>query len=139
MADRYSRQVLFSDIGEAGQEKIRSSRVALVGCGALGSVSAEMLTRAGVGKLRLMDRDFVEASNLQRQSLFTEEHVSKGVPKAAAAESALHAINSEVEIEGVITDVRWDNIEGLCRDHEIIVEKANRRVLNANGSWNQLI
>lgn len=122
MADRYSRQVLFSDIGEAGQEQIRSSQVALVGCGALGSVSAEMLTRAGVGKLRLMDRDFVEESNLQRQSLFTEEHVSKGVPKAAAAESALRAINSEVEIEGVITDVRWDNIEGLCRDHEVIVD-----------------
>lgn len=122
MADRYSRQILFSDIGEAGQKRIRSSQVALVGCGALGSVTAEMLTRAGVGKLRLMDRDFVEESNLQRQSLFTEEHVSEGVPKAVAAESALRAINSEVEIEGVVTDVTWENIEGLCRDHELIVD-----------------
>jgi adenylyltransferase/sulfurtransferase len=69
-----------------------------------------------------MDRDFVEESNLQRQSLFTEEHVSKGVPKAAAAESALRGINSDVNIEGVITDVTWENIEGLCLDHEIIVD-----------------
>ncbi len=122
MSDRYSRQVLFSDIGEAGQKRIRSSRVALVGCGALGSVSAEMLTRAGVGKLKLMDRDFVEEGNLQRQSLFTEAHVREGVPKAAAAEAALGAINSEVEIEGVIADVTWENIESLCRDHEIIVD-----------------
>ncbi|MEE8349069.1 MAG: ThiF family adenylyltransferase [Acidobacteriota bacterium] len=122
MLDRYSRQVLFSEIGEEGQERIRASRVALVGCGALGSVSAEMLTRAGVGKLRLMDRDFVEESNLQRQSLFTEDHVSAGVPKAAAAEKALHEINSEVEVEGVITDVTWENIEGLCRNHDIVVD-----------------
>jgi len=122
MPDRYSRQVLFSDIGEAGQERIRSSQIAIVGCGALGSVSAEMLTRAGVGKLRLMDRDFVEESNLQRQSLFTEQHVTEGVPKAIAAERALRAINSEVAIEGVITDVSWENIEGLCQNHEIIVD-----------------
>lgn len=122
MIDRYSRQILFSDIGEAGQERIRASKVIVIGCGALGSVSSEMLTRAGVGKLTLIDRDFVEESNLQRQSLFTEKDVSDGVPKAAAAEKALRAINSDVEIKGVIKDVTWENIEQLCQGHEVIVD-----------------
>ncbi|MDA2935225.1 ThiF family adenylyltransferase [Acidobacteria bacterium AH-259-D05] len=122
MIDRYSRQILFSGIGEAGQEKIRAAQVVLIGCGALGSVSSEMLTRAGVGKLTLIDRDFVEESNLQRQSLFTEKDVQEGVPKAAAAERALRAINSDVEIKGLITDVTWENIERLCQGNEVIVD-----------------
>ncbi|MEE2822058.1 MAG: ThiF family adenylyltransferase [Acidobacteriota bacterium] len=122
MTNRYSRQVLFSDIGEKGQKLIRSSKVVLIGCGALGSVSAEMLTRAGVGQLRLVDRDFVEKSNLQRQSLFTEEHVSQGIPKSVAATSALRAINSEINIEGVTADATWQNIETLCQNYDIIVD-----------------
>ena len=122
MTDRYSRQILFSAIGEAGQKKIRASKAVLIGCGALGTVSSEMLTRAGVGKLILIDRDFVEESNLQRQSLFTEEDAHQGLPKAAAAQRALRAINSEVEVQGVIEDVTWQNIDRLCRNSDIIVD-----------------
>jgi len=122
MTDRYSRQILFSAIGEAGQKKIRASKVVLVGCGALGTVSSEMLTRAGIGRLTLIDRDFVEESNLQRQSLFTEKDAHQGLPKAAVAERELRAINSDVEVEGVIEDVTWQNIDRLCRDSDLIVD-----------------
>ena len=122
MTDRYSRQILFSAIGEAGQKKIRASQVVLIGCGALGTVSSEMLTRAGVGKLTLIVRDFVEESNLQRQSLFTEQDADRGLPKAAAAQKALRAINSEVEIRGVIEDVTWQNIDKLCQRCDLIVD-----------------
>lgn len=122
MTDRYSRQVLFSAIGEAGQKKIRASKVVLIGCGALGTVSSEMLTRAGIGKLTVIDRDFVEYSNLQRQSLFKEEDAHQGLPKAAVAERELGAVNSDVEIEGVIEDVTWQNIDKLCREHDLIMD-----------------
>ncbi|MDA2928832.1 ThiF family adenylyltransferase [Acidobacteria bacterium AH-259-O06] len=122
MTNRYSRQILFSEIGEVGQEKIRASKVVVIGCGALGTVSAEILGRAGVGQLKLIDRDFVEESNLQRQSLFSEEDAKKGLPKAVAAEKALRAINSDVELQGVIQDITWENIERLCRDGHIIVD-----------------
>lgn len=120
--DRYSRQVLFAEIGDRGQRKIGDSRVAVIGCGALGTVSAEMLTRAGVGALRIIDRDFVEESNLQRQSLFTEEDARQGIPKALAAEKALGAINSQVEVEGIVEDVTFENIVPLCRDRHVIVD-----------------
>ncbi len=122
MTDRYSRQILFSAIGEAGQKKIRASQVVLIGCGALGTVSSEMLTRAGIGKLTLIDRDFVEESNLQRQSLFTEQDAYRGLPKAAAAQRALRAINSDVEVKGVIEDVTWQNIDKLCQKCDLIVD-----------------
>lgn len=122
MTDRYSRQILFPAIGEAGQKRIRTSKVVLVGCGALGTVSSEMLIRAGIGKLTLIDRDFVEESNLQRQSLFTEEDAHQGLPKAAVAERELRAINSDVEVEGVIEDVTWKNIERVCKDTDLIVD-----------------
>ncbi len=122
MTDRYSRQILFSAIGEAGQKRIKAAKVVLVGCGALGTVSSEMLTRAGIGKLTLIDRDFVEESNLQRQSLFTEKDAQQGLPKAAVAERELRAINSDVEVEGVIEDVTWQNIDRLCRDSDLIVD-----------------
>lgn len=122
MTDRYSRQILFPAIGEAGQKRIQASKVVLVGCGALGTVSSEMLTRAGIGMLTLIDRDFVETSNLQRQSLFTEKDAQQGLPKAAVAARELRAINSDVEIEGVIEDVTWQNIDRLCRDSDLIVD-----------------
>jgi adenylyltransferase/sulfurtransferase len=122
MTDRYSRQILFSAIGKAGQKKIRAAKVVLVGCGALGTVSSEMLTRAGIGKLTLIDRDFVEESNLQRQSLFTEADAHQGLPKAAVAERELRAINSDVEVEGVIEDVTWQNIDRLCKGSDLIVD-----------------
>ena len=122
VSDRYSRQILFSGIGAEGQRKIELARVVLVGCGALGTVSAELLVRAGVGHLQLIDRDFVEESNLQRQSLFTESDVRAGLPKAIAAQTALQSINSQVGIEGIVQDLSFENVEDLCRKADIIVD-----------------
>jgi molybdopterin/thiamine biosynthesis adenylyltransferase len=111
--ERYSRQTLFPGIGAAGQEKIRRKHVLIIGAGALGSGSAEVLTRAGVGRLTIVDRDYVEASNLQRQQLYTEEDVFEKLPKAAAAEKRLRAINSDVEIRAVIGDATPEMLEEL--------------------------
>src|SRR5580658_881518 len=106
---RYSRQVRFAPFGEQGQVRIRQARIAIVGCGALGSVQAEVLTRAGVGTLRLIDRDIVEWSNLQRQLLFDERDATEAMPKAAAAARRLSAINSDVAIEPVVADLTASN------------------------------
>jgi len=119
---RYHRQTLLPQIGEAGQEKLRASRVLLVGCGALGTVIAEQLVRAGVGHLRLCDRDVVEMSNLQRQTLFTEADAEQGVPKAVAAGGRLAAINSSVAIEPHVEDVHSGNIETLAAGIHVIVD-----------------
>src|SRR4249920_1039614 len=105
MNERYSRQILFREIGRAGQEKLLNSRVLLVGCGALGAAHAEMLARAGVGKLRIVDRDFVEFTNLQRQTLFKESDAAERLPKAIAAKKRLFEINSEIDVEAIIADV----------------------------------
>ncbi len=113
MNDRYSRQILFSEIGKAGQEKLFGSRVLLVGCGALGASHAEILARAGVGKLRVVDRDFVEFTNLQRQTLYSESDAEQRLPKAIAAKSRLAEINSEIEVEAIVADVNHSNIENL--------------------------
>src|SRR5207249_4709827 len=96
--ERYSRQVRFAPIGEAGQARINASRVTLVGLGALGTVAADLLVRAGVGFVRIIDRDFVELSNLQRQSLFDEDDVRNSLPKAVAGETKLRRINSSIVI-----------------------------------------
>ncbi len=120
--ERYSRQVLFAPIAAAGQQRIGRASVVLVGCGALGTVGAEMLARAGVGRLRLIDRDFVEPSNLQRQSLFTEADAREGRPKAQAAQQALAAINSETRLEGVVRDLTARNIESSCEGFDVIVD-----------------
>jgi molybdopterin-synthase adenylyltransferase len=119
---RYSRQVLFSGIGNEGQERITSSRVAVVGCGALGAVQASLLVRAGVGTLRIIDRDFVEESNLQRQILFDEEDVRAVLPKAVAAEKKLHSANSLVKIEGLVEDVNASSISRLLDGFDLIVD-----------------
>lgn len=122
MTDRYSRQVLFRGIGQAGQERIGASAVTVIGCGALGTVSSEMLVRAGVGRVRIVDRDFVEESNLARQTLFTEEDAAEALPKAPAAARALVRVNSEVEIEGVVADVTASNVGRLTADCDLIVD-----------------
>src|SRR3954465_515670 len=93
-SDRYSRQILFPGIGEAGQAKLRDSRVAVVGCGATGSSIVGLLARAGVGSIRIIDRDYVEASNLQRQSLFDEHDAAESIPKAIAAAKKVALFNS---------------------------------------------
>lgn len=113
MSERYSRQVLFAPIGSDGQSKIGNKHVLIIGAGALGSGSAEMMTRAGVGRLTIIDRDYVEASNLQRQQLYTEEDVLEKLPKAAAAEKRLRAINSEVDIRTLVADATPELLEEL--------------------------
>ncbi len=119
---RYSRQVLFSGIGNEGQARIMASRVALVGCGALGAVQASLLVRAGVGTLRIIDRDFVEESNLQRQILFDEEDVRAVLPKAIAAEKKLRSANSLVNVEGLVEDVNASSISRLLDGFDLIVD-----------------
>src|SRR5271165_1170942 len=112
---RYSRQELFAPIGCKGQEQIRAARVLIVGCGGLGSNSANLLARAGVGFLRIVDRDVIELSNLQRQLLFDQDDAREGSPKAVAAARHLAAINSDVEIEPIISDIRSDNVLDLLQ------------------------
>ncbi len=119
---RYSRQIRFPHIGEAGQEKLAAARVTLIGCGALGSVIAETLVRAGVGFIRIVDRDFLEISNLQRQSLFNEDDVASGLPKAIAAAARLRQINSGVEIQPVVADVTSENIRELVDGSDLILD-----------------
>ena len=121
-ADRYSRQILFAEIGAAGQERLRQSRAVIVGCGALGSAQAESLARAGVGSLRIVDRDFVEFSNLQRQAMFTERDANNRLPKAIAAANHLRAVNSQVAIEPEIADVNHSNVERLINDCDVVID-----------------
>lgn len=120
--ERYSRQILFTGIGKDGQRRLSESRALLVGCGALGSAHAEALARAGVGKLRIVDRDFVEASNLQRQTMFTERDAVERTPKAVAAANHIREINSEIEVEAEITDVNHSNIERLINDCAVVLD-----------------
>ena len=122
MDERYSRQILFSGIGKEGQRRLLQSRALIVGCGALGSAHAESLARAGVGKLRIADRDFVEASNLQRQTMFTEHDASERTPKAVAAANHIREINAEIEVEPEITDVNFSNIERLIKDCDVVLD-----------------
>ncbi len=121
-SDRYSRQILFAGIGSEGQQRILSSRALIVGCGALGSAQAESLARAGVGKLRLVDRDFVEFSNLQRQTMFTEADAADRLPKVIACANHLREINSSVVIEPEIADVNHSNIERLIQDCDVVID-----------------
>jgi molybdopterin-synthase adenylyltransferase len=120
--ERYSRQILFAGIGEAGQRRLLASRVAMVGCGALGTVLANYLVRAGVGFLRIIDRDFVEPSNLQRQTLFDESDARDSLPKAIAAERRLRAINSSVSVEGIVADIGPRNAEELLSGFNLILD-----------------
>lgn len=122
MNDRYSRQILFSGIGEAGQRRLQDARALIVGCGALGSAQAESLARAGVGRLRIVDRDFVESSNLQRQTMFTETDAAERLPKAIACARHLAGINSEVVVEAEVADVNHSNIERLIADCDVVVD-----------------
>jgi len=120
--DRYSRQVLFGGIGAEGQEKIRQARVCVVGCGALGSFQAEALVRAGVGSLRIVDRDYVDFTNLQRQWLYSEADAQNEAPKAIAAARRLRELNSEVEIDPVVSDFTPSNAEELTDGYDLILD-----------------
>jgi adenylyltransferase/sulfurtransferase len=120
--DRYSRQIRFHGAGEEGQRRLLRSRVTLCGCGALGTVLANALVRSGVGFVRIVDRDFVETSNLQRQVLFDERDVIDNMPKAEAAALKLRAINSAVTIEPVVADIDRTNVLDLTRDADLILD-----------------
>jgi adenylyltransferase/sulfurtransferase len=120
--ERYSRQILFAGIGEAGQRRLLASRAVIVGCGALGTVLANLLTRAGVGVIRIIDRDFVESSNLQRQTLFDESDARDSLPKAIAAQRRLRAINSSVAIEGIVADLGPRNAGELLSGFDLILD-----------------
>src|SRR5580700_5823227 len=119
---RYSRQMRFYGIGPAGQRQLLNARVTLCGCGALGTVLANALVRAGVGHLRLIDRDFIETSNLQRQVLFDEHDVAENLPKAEAAARKLGAINSSVHVEPIVANVDRTNIVELVKDADVVLD-----------------
>src|SRR5438067_11838058 len=119
--ERYSRQMRFYGVGEEGQRRLLDSHVTLCGCGALGTVLANALVRGGVGHLRLVDRDFIETHNLQRQVLFDEHDVAENLPKAEAAARKLAAINSQIHVEPVVTDIDRTNIHELCADADLIL------------------
>ena len=120
--ERYSRQIRFPGIGEAGQQRLLDARVAVVGCGALGSFQAGALARAGVGFQRIIDRDYVELSNLQRQWLFDQCDVEQGLPKAIAATRKIAAINSDIEAEPAVADLTPENIDDLLGDTGLILD-----------------
>jgi adenylyltransferase/sulfurtransferase len=119
---RYQRQMLLPGFGEEGQRRLRDSTVLLLGCGALGSVAADMLARAGVGHLVIVDRDFVELTNLQRQVLFDERDVAEGIPKAEAAKRKISNINSQVKVDAIVDDVNHTNIERYADGANVIVD-----------------
>src|SRR5271169_6556869 len=120
--DRYSRQVLFRGVGAEGQRRLAGSRIAIVGCGATGSVLASLLARAGVGTLRIIDRDYVEPSNLQRQSLFDEADAAESLPKAIAAARKIAAFNSELIVEPHVADLTPGNIGVLFAAVQLILD-----------------
>ena len=120
--ERYSRQMLFAGMGEEGQRSLLGSSAVVVGCGAIGAATAQLLARAGVGRLRVIDRDFVEPSNLQRQALFDESDAREALPKAVAAERKLGMLNSEIRIEGVLADLTPRNVVGLLAGFDLILD-----------------
>jgi molybdopterin-synthase adenylyltransferase len=121
-SERYSRQILFSGIGEAGQRRLLDARVAVIGCGALGSFQAGALARAGIGYLRIIDRDYVELSNLQRQWLFDESDAEQGLPKAIAAARHLAAANSDVQVDAQVADLTASNVQELLTGIQLILD-----------------
>ena len=119
---KYSRQMLFAPFGREGQQRLSRTSAVLVGCGAIGAAAANLLVRGGIGRLRILDRDFVEASNLQRQSLFHEADARQSLPKAVAAERNLQRINSDVAVEGIVADVTPGNAEDLFSGFPLILD-----------------
>src|SRR3989337_4591184 len=122
MSNRYARQILFYGIGETGQKTLREKSAAIVGCGALGCTSANLLVRSGLGYLKIIDRDFIEENNLQRQSLFDEEDINKNLPKAIAAQKKLQKVNSQRQIEAIVVDLNPSNIETILDNANIVID-----------------
>ncbi len=132
--ERYSRQMLFRPIGPTGQERLAQARVAIVGMGALGTILSTQVVRAGVGFVRLIDRDIIEPSNLQRQALYDEIDAEEGLPKAVAAKEKLQRANSGVEIEALATNLTWRNAESLLTDVDVILDGTDKL---SNAVFNQ--
>jgi adenylyltransferase/sulfurtransferase len=122
---RYARQIIFPGLGEAGQRRLLDSTVVLIGCGATGTVIANHLARSGVGRLRIVDRDFIELNNLQRQLLFDEQDIAEGLPKSEAARRKLSRINSQITVEGIVADVTPDNILDLLAGADLAMDGAD--------------
>ena len=122
MIDRYSRQILFPGIGKEGQDKLAGSSAVIIGCGALGTVIATILVRSGISNVRIVDRDFSEYHNLQRQVLFDEDDVRNNLPKAIAAERHLKSVNSSIRIEGIVADVNYTNIERFISGADVVLD-----------------
>lgn len=120
--DRYSRQTLFGPVGKQGQERLQASSVAIIGCGALGATLANNLCRAGIGRLVIADRDYIELNNLQRQILFDEDDITRRLPKAIAAAEKLRRINSDVSVKALVEDINADGIESLVRDVDLVLD-----------------
>jgi len=120
--ERYIRQIIFPPLGEEGQRRLLESSVVIIGCGALGSHIANTLTRAGVGRIKIVDRDYIELNNLQRQILFDEEDIERGLPKAIAAAEKLRKVNSQVEIEPLVVDVHHRNVEEMIKDIDLVLD-----------------
>lgn len=120
--DRYIRQTIFPGIGLEGQARLLAAKVVIIGCGATGTVLANHLTRAGVGQLTIVDRDFIELNNLQRQLLFDEQDLAENLPKAVAAERKLRAVNSDIEVRGLVADANPENIERLIDSATLVMD-----------------
>jgi molybdopterin-synthase adenylyltransferase len=125
LQEKYSRQVLFEGLGLQGQQHLLDSSAVIVGCGAIGAATASLLVRAGVGRIRIVDRDFVEPSNLQRQTLFDENDARDALPKAVAAERKLKSINSTVSVEGLVADLNPQNVADLLHGFDVILDGAD--------------
>ena len=119
---RYNRQMLWAPIGVEGQKKLKAARVLMVGCGALGTVLANTLSRAGVGHMTIIDRDFIELNNLQRQVLFDQQDIKDQLPKSVAAQRKIAGINSDVHVEAVVADVNHNNIEQYAKDKHLLLD-----------------
>lgn len=138
MENRYTRQTLFKPIGKHGQDKLSSSHVVVIGCGALGSAVSETLVRGGVRKLTIADRDYVEPSNLQRQQLFTEKDARDGIPKVVAAEARLKMIREDIEIVTVLDHVDGSIMEQIIDDADLIMDATDNfetRLLINDIAW----
>ncbi len=122
MHERYARQILFYGIGREGQKILEEKTAVLVGCGALGCTSANLLVRSGIKCLKIVDRDFIEESNLQRQSLFDEEDISKNLPKAVAAQKKLQKVNSQIQIEAIVADLSPSTLESILKNANVVID-----------------
>jgi len=122
MSERYARQVLFYGIGNTGQKILMEKTAVLVGCGALGCTSANLLVRSGIKCLKIVDRDFIEESNLQRQSLFDEEDINKNLPKAVAAQKKLQKVNSQIQVEAIVVDLNPSNIGTVLENTDVVID-----------------